>query len=40
VNTVPIDVANGIAKSGNALSMEKASLLPMSIAPPAMMDRI
>jgi hypothetical protein len=34
-NTVTIDVANGIAKSGNALSMENASMLPMAIAPPA-----
>ena len=33
-NTKTIDVANGIATSGNAVVMENASMLAIAIAPP------
>ncbi len=34
-STITIDVANGIAISGNAVCSEKASMQPMASAPPA-----
>src|SRR5258708_3931504 len=38
--TKTIDVAKGIATSGNAVEIEKASMMPMATAPPAAPARI
>jgi hypothetical protein len=39
-NTTTIEVANGIATSGNAVVAENASMLAIAIAPPAAPARV